>query len=194
MGNARSRHATSFAPCSAVKNPSDAGEQDVAPIEAHRALVEMRQSKEHRRDHESGSPSHAPFEKVLHPGAKEEFFRHGNEKEDTQPSQRRRTCPWQVSMGMDEPERQTHSQNDRRKEEQFAQSAFPIAPAQVKVETASAQLTDSQKTVQADVHEEQLIQSLKSTGPRSVEPAEIYCQSQNQQNDAIPPVAALLRV
>src|ERR1700730_14882997 len=95
---------------------------------------------------------------------------------------------------MDEAERQSQSQNYGRKKEQLAQSGFPVAPAQMKVESGAAQLPDRQKTIQTDVHEEQLIQSLQSAGPCSVEPAQVHGQPERQQNDGIAPVTALLRI
>src|SRR5208282_1053884 len=41
VGDRRGRHSPSFAPCPAVEDPGDAGQQDVAPVEVRRSFVEV---------------------------------------------------------------------------------------------------------------------------------------------------------
>ena len=99
-----------------------------------------------------------------------------------------------LAWGWTESERQSQDQNQRREEDQFPKAAFPIAPPQVKIVASSTELANGQKAIQAYVHEKQFIQGAQSVGPSRVEPAQIDSETQHQQNDGIPPVAALLRI
>jgi hypothetical protein len=79
-------------------------------------LIEVRQPEQHRCNHQSCTPTYAPLQQVLHPGAKEEFFRHGGKEEYPYPAQQRAADSRQVAMRMDEAQRQSQRQNDRREE------------------------------------------------------------------------------
>src|ERR1039458_8214187 len=81
MSNRRSRHAPPRTPCAPIKNPRDRRQQHIAPIKMYGPLIEVRQPEQHRCNHQSCTPTYAPLQQVLPPGAKEEFFRHcGQEK------------------------------------------------------------------------------------------------------------------
>src|ERR1700685_3258851 len=114
----------------------------------HRSFIEVRQSKQRRRDQQRCQTAHAAFEQILHPAAKEKFFGQGGEEKYQQPSQSRRAQIRCVGVRMDKTEGPSQAQHQRREEDELAQSALPVAPAQVKVETGSAELTDGKKTIQ----------------------------------------------
>src|SRR5580698_5241862 len=136
-----------------------------------RALVEVRKSEQDRCDHQRKSSAHAAFKQILHPAAKEEFFRHRGEEKYQNPSYRRRTDRWKVRVRMDKTERPAQRQDQRGEEQELAQSAFPVIPAQMKVESSFTKLADGLKAIQADIDQKQFVKGPQSGGPRMVEPA-----------------------
>jgi len=142
-----------LAPGAAVKNSRDGCEQDVGPIEMGGAFIEVRESEEDGRDHQRRTPSDAALQQVLQPGAKVELFGDGSEEKYSDPAQERAADSWQVSMGMDESQRETQRKNDWGEEKQFAQAGLPVAPLEMKIEAGPAQAPDGEKSVQACIYQ-----------------------------------------
>src|SRR5580658_6232632 len=192
MSDRRSRHAPLLAPCTSIEDSSDCRQQNIGPVEMRHGrastFIEVRQPKQNRRDHQRCPPSHAPLQQVLHPGAKEKFFRCGSKDEYPYPAQERDADSWQVAMRMDEAQRQSQHKNEGREENELPQTSFPVAPFQMEIETGSAQLPDRQKYIQASIHQKQFVQGLQTARPRPFEPAQIHSQPQNQQNQGVSPV------
>src|ERR1700722_4758468 len=95
---------------------------------------------------------------------------------------------------MDEAQRQSQPKNDRREEEQFPQAGSQVAPFQMEIEASSSQLPDRQKPIEANIYQEQFIQGSQAGGPCAVEPAQINGQPEDQKNEGVAPVSALLGI
>src|ERR1700687_552086 len=118
----------------------------------------MGEPKQHRRNRQRRSPSHPPFQQVLHPRAKVKFLRNSNKNEDIDPRRNHRE-PRRVAMKMEKAQRQPQPQDQWRKESQFAQPSFPVAPAEVKVKAGSAEPPDRDESIQRSIDEEQFPQA-----------------------------------
>jgi hypothetical protein len=68
-----------------IENAGQGCQQDIAPVESRRTLIEMRKAKQGRSDEKSPRRPDPAIEKILHPATKEKFFRHGNKKERKDP-------------------------------------------------------------------------------------------------------------
>ena len=111
-------------------------QHNVAPVEVRRTFIEMREPEQNRSDHERCPASQAPFQQILHPGAKKEFLGTSDENEDIDPRRNHRE-PQRVAMGMQKAQRQPSCENQGRKVNQFAQPGFAVAAAEMKVRAAS---------------------------------------------------------
>ncbi len=74
-------YASILAPCPAIEDSRQRSQYHVAPIEESRTLIEVRQAKKDCGQKQRRGASHAPFQQVLQPSAKEELFRNGDEEE-----------------------------------------------------------------------------------------------------------------
>src|SRR5438874_172274 len=72
------------APGASVEKSCDSGQQDVTPVEVGGAFVEMGETEQDRCDREGCVGTEAALEEVLHPAAKEELLRNGDEEEGEQ--------------------------------------------------------------------------------------------------------------
>ena len=79
------------------------------------------------------------------------------------------------------------------KKDKLAETGFPVTPFQMKIESASAQLPDRKKSVQACIHQKQFVQGPQAAWPCAVKPPQVDSEAQHQQDERISPVAALLR-
>ncbi len=87
MGNCRCPNTALLTPRTAIKNSRQHCEQDIAPIEMYRTLVEVRQPKEHSRNSQRPAPANATLQKVLYPAAEEKLLGNGNKEERKDPRQ-----------------------------------------------------------------------------------------------------------
>ena len=95
---------------------------------------------------------------------------------------------------MDEAEGDPEHQHRGSEKQKLAQSRLPVAPMQVEIKSRAGQTSDSEKRIQARIHQQQIIHSAQASGPRHIEPAQIHRQTQGKKNDRVAPVAALLRI
>src|SRR6185503_12152386 len=80
MRDCGSSKAAALTPGATVENSGDRRQQDIAPVEVSGALVEMRESEKHGGQDERGGASHAAFQQVFKPSAKEKLFGHGHQE------------------------------------------------------------------------------------------------------------------
>ncbi len=193
VGDCRSRHAAILAPCAAIEDSGDACHQDVAPVEVGRSFIEMREAEQRGRNPERRSASHPPFQKILDPGAKIKFLGNGNEDKDIDPGWNHREAQG-VAMRMEKAEHESQGECQRRKENQFVQPGFPIAPVEVKIKARPAKAADGDESIQRGIDEKQFSQARKPARPRPLEPAQINGQPQSQENDRVSPIAALFGI
>ncbi len=74
VGDGRGGYSPLLAPGPSVENPGDACQHNITPVEVRRTFIEMREPEQNRSDHQRCPASHAPFQQILHPGAKKEFL------------------------------------------------------------------------------------------------------------------------
>ena len=91
------------------------------------------------------------LQQILYPPPKEEFFRHSRKKKNQEPAQDCRPDTDPISVWMNESESNAQPDYNRREEKKFAQSCFPVAPAQAKIETDAVELADGKKSLEACV-------------------------------------------
>src|ERR1700722_1970754 len=193
MCDRRCRNAPPLPPCPPIKNSGNGCQQNITPVEVSGTLVEMGKPKQHCRDHQRPASSDAPFQKILHPRAKIKFLRDCNKNKDINPRPDHRQMK-RSAMRMQKSQRQSCSQNERRKEKQFPQSRLPIAPMKMKIKSRPAQPLDRAESVQPCIYQQQLAEAAQPARPRAFQPAEINRQPQRQQNNRVSPIASLLRI
>src|SRR4051794_10357416 len=62
-------------PCASIEDSRDGCKDEVPTVEEGGALVEVGETEDGGRDHQSSSGAHAALQQILHQPAKEELFR-----------------------------------------------------------------------------------------------------------------------
>src|SRR5579863_1570484 len=86
VGYGGCQEAAAGEPRTSIEDAGDSGENHVAPVEVCRAFVEVGEAEQERCDRQRPTRADAAFEHVEHQSAKEELFRHCDEKQREQPS------------------------------------------------------------------------------------------------------------
>ena len=95
----------------------------------------MRQAKEDGGHEQRRATSHAPFQQVLQPSAKEEFFRNGDEEEGEEECAGKLRQMRPACVQMQKADAQPKGKRDGRIESKLAQADAGIAQAQAQIES-----------------------------------------------------------
>ncbi len=189
MGYSGGAHAALTAPCPAVEDACDGGQQNIAPVEVQRALVEVGEAKEDRGGSKSRPSSHSPFKKILKPSAKEEFFGNGDEEEGEDPragkAEDDRTEGVPEGMRVEEAESEAQDQSNREIESKFAQADGQIAQAEAQVEADTLEVSNRNESVDAGVEKQDLVEDGEMGGPGGLEPTEVNRQAEDGKDQEL---------
>src|SRR5208282_650398 len=105
-------------------------------------LAEVREPKDDGCGQQGCAAAYPALQQILHPGAEEEFFRHCCKEKCQYPPQDCAADSGQVAMRMYEAQRQSEHDDDGRVENELAQTGFPVAPLQTKIESCAAESAD----------------------------------------------------
>jgi hypothetical protein len=194
VGDGRGGDSVILTPGAAVEDAGESGQQDVAPVEGDRALVEMGEAEDGGGDEKCRGAADAAFEEVLHPAAEEDFFRERDTDEGEDPGRDDEPGVIDVVVEVEEAERESDGDCDRQVEEEFAEADAPVAGSKAEVVADGGEAADGEEGVEACIEKRELAEEAEFGRPGGFEPAEIDAEAEGDQHEEIEEMAALLGI
>ncbi len=194
MGEGGCGDAAILPPGAAVEETGERGQQDVAPVEVQRPFVEVGEAEEQRGDEERRGAAEAALEQVLQPAAEEELLRDGDEEEgeEEHSSKLERVRPERRDgVQVQEAERETKDEGDRRVEGELAQADAEVAEAEAQIEADAVEAAQQEEAIDAGVEQQDLVEDGEVRGPGGFEPAQVDGEAEQGQDEEVAPGAAL---
>ena len=97
-------------------------------------------------------------------------------------------------MWLDEAERETSGDYDRREENQFSETDFPIGPVKAEIESNAGEFADGKKRVEAGIDEKNFAEGFPTARPSRIKPAKVDGKAEREKDERVAPVSALLGI
>lgn len=158
------------------------------------ALVEVRQAEEDGGEDERGRASHAAFEQVLQPSAKEKLLWHCDQEKSEGKGGESMHRVGHDGVEVKEADSEPQCNCYGRVEEELAPADAEIAQSEPEVESDAVKLADAEEGVDAGVQQQNFIEGAEARGPRGLKPAKIDGEAKHNEYEKVSPVAALVGV
>ena len=186
--------ATSAAPCTAVEEACEGGEQDVAPVEVDGALVEVREAKKDGGEGHRPVGAEAALQEVLKPAAEEELFGDGDEEEGEEECARCDGRTGKRAMQVEKAEGETEGYGNGCVEKEVDASAAEVFEAQAEIEAGAMEPAHDDEAPEPGVDEQHFAEDGEVRRPGGLEPAKVDGEAEAEEDEEVGPDAVLFGI